>query len=203
MTTQPDEFLRPSPVRVLPANGDPAVRTPGHATTCQNRAMRLRDVELLFGYLYWLRDRVLDSASDIPLEALNARHQTARDLKSTLVHELDVEWSWRERLRGEPADSLAPERELKTDDFPTLDSLRERWHRDEQEMRAWLRSLSDEDLSAPPMQERARFPLWFYLMHILSHAMQQFSDAAVLLSTAGRSPGDLEFLSYADTLSDA
>ncbi len=164
--------------------------------------MRLTDVQVLFAYLYWVRDRILEAAGFLPLEALNARHESPRDLKSTLVHELDVEWSWRERLRG-PAGSSAPENELTPDDFPTLDSLRERWHGDEQEMRAWLMSLSDEDLTIPFRREGARFPLWFYLMHIFSHAMQQFSDAAVLLTSAGRSPGNLEFLSYANTLSDA
>jgi hypothetical protein len=35
-----------------------------------------------------------------------------------------------------------------------------------------------------------------YVFHIVTHAIQQFSDAAVLVSRAGRSPGDLEFLTF-------
>ena len=33
-------------------------------------------------------------------------------------------------------------------------------------------------------------------MHLYSHGMQQFSEAAVLLTRAGRSPGDIGFLEF-------
>ena len=33
-------------------------------------------------------------------------------------------------------------------------------------------------------------------MHLISHGIQQFSEAAVLLTSAGRSPGDIGFLEF-------
>ncbi|HEX2765162.1 MAG TPA: hypothetical protein VHR55_00775 [Candidatus Limnocylindria bacterium] len=33
-------------------------------------------------------------------------------------------------------------------------------------------------------------------MHLYSHALQQFSEAAVLLTRAGVSPGDIGFLEF-------
>ena len=33
-------------------------------------------------------------------------------------------------------------------------------------------------------------------MHLISHGMQQFSEAAVLLTRAGHSPGDIGFLEF-------
>ena len=36
------------------------------------------------------------------------------------------------------------------------------------------------------------------LVHVYSHAMQQFSDCAVLLTRSGHSPGEIDFLEFAD-----
>jgi len=84
-------------------------------------------------------------------------------------------------------------------DFPTVSVLRQRWREDEAAMRAWIDSLSDEDLARPiDIGEPTPFPLWYYLEHLLTHAMQQLADAATLLTAEGRSPGELEFLEYAD-----
>jgi hypothetical protein len=41
-------------------------------------------------------------------------------------------------------------------------------------------------------------PLWYYVMHLVSHAIQQFSEAAVLVTRAGHSPGDIGFLEFAE-----
>jgi hypothetical protein len=58
--------------------------------------------------------------------------------------------------------------------------------------------LTDADLASPPPGAQDRYPLWYYVMHLVSHATQQLSDAAVLLTRAGRSPGDIGFLEFAE-----
>ncbi len=64
-------------------------------------------------------------------------------------------------------------------------------------MRAWLAPLTDEDLDAPPPRDEDPLPLWYYVMHLVSHGIQQLSDAAVLLTRANHSPGDIGFLEFA------
>lgn len=120
--------------------------------------------------------------------------------RETLVHALDVEWSWRERLRGLPSETW--EAELPLDAYPTVAALSERWGRDESEMRAWIDGLSDEELETAPPHVKGEIgaPLWFFVMHILTHGTIQRADAAVLLTQAGHSPGDLDFLDFADSL---
>ena len=66
-------------------------------------------------------------------------------------------------------------------------------------MRAWLASLTDADLDAPPVRDEDRQPLWHYVMHLVSHGLQQFSEAAVLLTRAGHSPGEIGFLEFVMT----
>ena len=64
-------------------------------------------------------------------------------------------------------------------------------------MMSWLDSLSDEDLT-----RTARVPWgpgfvrWRLIYHVLSHSTQQRTEDSTLVTRAGHSPGDLEFLNY-------
>jgi uncharacterized damage-inducible protein DinB len=159
--------------------------------------MRATEAATLFDYLYWIRDVVVEAAAGLTPEAFTTPDTvTTRDLRDTLVHELDVQWSWRERLKGADWEEWGPDAELKGSDYPTLESVVEHWKRDEAEMRAWLASLTDADLDVAPVRDEDRQPLWHYVMHLVDHGIQQFSEAAVLLTRAGRSPGDIGFLEF-------
>jgi uncharacterized damage-inducible protein DinB len=148
-------------------------------------------------HLYWIRDAVLEAAARLEQEAfIGTDTVTTRDLRATLVHELDVQWSWRERLKGADWEEWGPDAELRAADYPSVVAVAAHWHRDEAEMRAWLASLTDADLDAPPVRDEDRQPLWHYVMHLYSHGLQQFSEAATLLTHAGESPGDIGFLEF-------
>ena len=158
--------------------------------------MRRADIDSLFDYMYWANGRVLDAAERLgPGEFSSSSAATTRDLRSTLVHELDVEWSWRLNLQGRLSEDEA---ELKADDYADVASLRAHWQRDEAEMRAWVASLTDDDLASDVASDltKDRRPLWQYLVHIVVHATQQQADAATLLTLAGQSPGELGYLEY-------
>ena len=159
--------------------------------------MRTTDAATLFDHLYWVRDAVLGASSGLdPGVFTGTDTVTNRDLRATLVHELDVQWSWRERLKGADWEEWGEDAELRADDYPTVESISEHWRRDEADMRAWLASLTDADLDAPPVRDEDRQPLWHYVLHLYSHGLQQFSEAAVLLTRAGHSPGDIGFLEF-------
>jgi len=155
----------------------------------------------LFEFTYWGNRHLLDVASTLSAAEWTASSDiTNRDLRATLVHTLDVEWSWRLRLQKRPRAEWGPEVELKPADYPTVTTLAEHWARDEADMRAWLATLDDGMLEREAgISDKANFPLWQYLVHIVTHSQQQRSDAALLLTRAGHSPGNIEFLDYADT----
>jgi uncharacterized damage-inducible protein DinB len=141
--------------------------------------MRVSEATTLFDYLYWMRDTVLRAAAELEDDAFTAPDTvTNRDLRATLVHELDVQWSWRERLCG-AGGRVGRRRGLRGEDYPTVRP----WPalgRDERETRAWLAGLTDHDLDAPPVRDSQGQPLWVFVMHLVSHGIQQFSEAAVL-----------------------
>jgi uncharacterized damage-inducible protein DinB len=158
--------------------------------------MQRADIDSLLDYMYWANGRILDAAERLgPGEFSSSSAVTTRDLRSTLVHELDVEWSWRLNLQGRLSEDEA---ELKADDYADVASLRAHWQRDEAEMRAWIASLTDDDLASDVASNltKDRRPLWQYLVHIVVHATQQQADAATLLTLAGQSPGELGYLEY-------
>jgi uncharacterized damage-inducible protein DinB len=156
-------------------------------------------IQSLFDWMYWVNRRLLDSAAELGQnEFRGVTGPTTRDLRATLVHELDVEWSWRENLQGKPMEDWGPDEELRPEDFPDVATLRERWERDEAEMRSWLEQLGDADIEAETASAFTsdRLPLWQYLVHIVTHAAQQQADAATLLSGAGHSPGEIGYLEF-------
>ena len=154
----------------------------------------------LFDYNYWATSQLLSVASAASHDLFVAPGQfTYRGLRATAVFALDVEKSWRQRLRGEPAsvydEGIDPER------FPDVSTLGQAWEDDEAEMRAWLLDLSVDELSeVVDLGPRDRFPLWMYLVHIITHSTQQRRDIALILERAGHSPPEIDYLYYADTL---
>ena len=66
-------------------------------------------------------------------------------------------------------------------------------------MRAWIASLDDDALARTPDDPKAKFPLWYYVLHMVTHSNQHRAESAQLLTQLGRSPGDIDFLDYADS----
>lgn len=165
--------------------------------------MRTIDILALFDFTYWADRQLLDAAAAVPADDLvRPASITYRNLRDTLVHTLDVELSWRRRLRGEPKELW--DASLQVDDYPTIGALRDHWTADEAEMRTWLGPLTDDDLVAiVDLGNSDRFPLWYYLVHIVTHSEQQRRDVQILLRDLGHAVPDLEFLYYADSVEPA
>lgn len=71
--------------------------------------MRKPEILTLLDYSYWANRQLLAAAGTVPLEEFTAPSMvTYRILRRTLTHTLDVERSWRLRLRGEPPEQLEP-----------------------------------------------------------------------------------------------
>ena len=61
--------------------------------------MRHEDVGALLDYLVWVRDRVLAATASLSEDEFRSGGTVAtRDLRATLVHQLENEWAWRIRL---------------------------------------------------------------------------------------------------------
>jgi uncharacterized damage-inducible protein DinB len=163
--------------------------------------MNRRDFIGLFDYNQWANEQLLAAAEALTEAAFRGASDISyRGVRATLVHTLDVEQSWRRRIRGE-----SPARwdvDLPEDDFPTVEALRDAWRASAAETRAWLERLDDSSFELDvDLGPKDRYPLATYLLHILTHSAQQRRDVALLLERAGHPPPEIEFLYYADAVS--
>ena len=74
--------------------------------------------------------------------------------------------------------------------------LAEWWAAEWVALDAWLTSLEDAWLD---MTEDG-IPFWQMLAHVVNHGTQHRAEAAALLTSAGRSPGDLDMIVYCEAL---
>ncbi|HEX9012356.1 MAG TPA: DinB family protein [Anaerolineaceae bacterium] len=158
-------------------------------------AMRASEIQLLYDYNYWANALILRTAKAAGEKVFLAPAAVSYgSLRGTLVHILAVEWLWRVRCQ----EGLSPASMPPAQDFPTLAVLVDRWQEEEQKMRAYLKSLNDDDLDRGityTNTQGSRFtnPLWQLLVHLVNHGTQTRSEAGVVLTQAGFSPGNQDF----------
>ena len=156
--------------------------------------MNARDVLLIYDYNYWANKRILAASANVTQEQLDTSASFPYGgLRGTLLHILDAEWGWRALFQGIESAS-----DLIETDFPTLAALKARWQQEETAMRAYINTLSDEDMESHLRYttdsgvKRDRI-LWHCLLHVVNHGTQHRGEAAALLTDCGCSPGDLDF----------
>jgi len=157
--------------------------------------VRTTDIAYLFAFDRWATRRVLSVIDGLPAEVWGATGVVGdRGLGSILVHQLGAHMRWRLGLGGddEALGRARPERE------PLLspDALARRWALEWDAMDAWLDTLTDDWLD----ELGDGVPMWQMLAHVVNHGTQHRSEAAVILTEAGRSPGDLDMIFFAEEL---
>lgn len=153
--------------------------------------------EILYAYHWSTCQRLLKCAGQIsPQDYFNQPGYGRGSIHNLFVHLLSAAHSWRLGLEQakQPA-SINPE------DYPDLPAI-VRGIADEQV--AWERLL--DALSATEIEaemsltdRRGRLweiPRWRILQHVALHGMQHHTELAQLLTAAGQSPGDIDFIFY-------
>ena len=110
--------------------------TPLSATSfaMSGEIMNKQDILLLYQYNQWTTAKILNAASNVTQEQFLAPGSFPHGgLRGTLVHTLFAEWIWRNRWEG-----ISPNYRLKPEDFPTFESLRERWAEEESRLMAFV-----------------------------------------------------------------
>ena len=154
-------------------------------------------IRLLFEYNEWADRRIMAASLEVSQEEYAAAPRSGigrESIRASLHHILNSERGWRLICQGEPRvdwDAISEEA------CPTAQGLAAQWQTEENAMRAYLGSLTDADLETTVRYMDDDIPrertLWHCLVHLVNHGTQHRSEAAVLLTRAGRSPGDVDF----------
>jgi uncharacterized damage-inducible protein DinB len=150
----------------------------------------------LFEYNRWAWERVLTQVAMLSEAEYTASHAGFGSVRGVLSHALGAEALWLARCRGESPSSIVSERELQT--FAALREARDRQY---EETEAFVWSLSDADLAREATYKTISgrtftHSVAFTLGQIVNHTTQHRSEAAVALTEAGHSPGDLDLIIY-------
>lgn len=158
--------------------------------------MNVADIRFLFDYDRWATARVLDAAIGIGEATWSAPNEIGeRGLGGILVHQLGAQQRWRHGLSGGTGEPPRPER----GPLPGVERLRAAWEAEWQAYDDWLATLTDADMER--IDDGVSY--WRSLAHVVNHGTQHRAEAAALLTSAGRSPGDLDMIDYAFGLSQA
>src|SRR5262245_30542140 len=161
--------------------------------------MDLATIEALYRYNSWAHERVLNAVSRVAqadfVRDLKSSHRSIRD---TLTHVVWSEWIWLQRWKG-----VSPTTVFSPADFPTVESLRERFQAVAAERSAFGGHLTAERLLqvveyTNVKGEIWRYPLWQQLYHVVNHSTYHRGQVASMLRQLGAAPEATDFLVYFD-----
>lgn len=159
--------------------------------------MKQEEILCLYRYNAWANARILQAAAQVTAEQFLAPAPFSHGgLRDTLVHVLTAEWIWRNRWEG-----YSPKNLLKREDFPTYEALHRRWMAEENALMNFVTNLKEELLDQPVHYTTTGGKsyeniLWHLMMHLVNHGTQHRSEAAAMLTTFGRSPGDIDLIVF-------
>jgi uncharacterized damage-inducible protein DinB len=161
--------------------------------------MNKQDILALYKYNQWANHKILNAAANVSQEQFLADSSYPHGgLRGTLVHALFAEWIWRNRWQGN-----SPTSRFKPDEFPTFETLRERWMAEEKQLMDFVENLTDEQLKDPFQYRNTKgVPfeqiLWKAMAHVVNHGTQHRAEAAAMLTDFGCSPGDVDMIYFFD-----
>jgi uncharacterized damage-inducible protein DinB len=156
-------------------------------------------VQSMYRYNAWANARLLETAAKLtPEQFLLPRGGNGESVRDTLAHAMAAQWLYLERWNGRSPRAMPEPAE-----FPDLASLAARWAAIEADTRAFVAALTDARLGEVVAYtnfqgERWAYPLWQQMLHQVNHATQHRSEAAVMLTQFGCSPGWLDLLYFVD-----
>lgn len=151
----------------------------------------------LFAYHWHTTRRLLAAAAALTPEELHARGGYGHgSIHEILFHILRTDHNWR---RGVETGRQLPPPVI--DDFPDLGALEQGFNEEEAAWTALLDGLNEAQISEAvemtSLQGETRaVPRWRIFQHLILHGMQHHSELGHLLTAAGHSPGDIDFMFY-------
>jgi uncharacterized damage-inducible protein DinB len=181
-------------------DGQPRRR--GRTTVRRNgrrSVLELAFVGALYRYNSWANEEVLTAVSRAsPADFTRDLKSSHRSMRDTLTHLVWAEWIWLQRWKGtSPMEVFSP------DDFPTVDSLADRFRAVAAERSGFLEGLTAEALSREIEYrnlkgETWRYPLWQQLHHVVNHSTYHRGQVITMLRQVGESAPATDFLVYYD-----
>jgi uncharacterized damage-inducible protein DinB len=151
--------------------------------------MTKQELEVLYDYHYWARDRMLAALETLTPEQLTRDMGSSfRSVRDTVAHVYSADWIWYTRWTGE-----SPTTPLPMEMFPDVASIRSAWVDLEGKVRTLL-----VNLDADGLERRLDYKLlngqpgstvfWQMAQHVVNHASYHRGQVTTLLRQLGVPP---------------
>lgn len=151
----------------------------------------------LYSYDDWGNRKLLTAVSNLENEEfVRDLSSSFKSIRDTTVHILGAEELWLSRWMGEQGRTL-----LNSDDFPTFNSLAERWGDYRNQINSFLASLTEEDLTQEISYKNLKgipytLELWKQMLHVTNHSSFHRGQAVTMLRQLMKQPPSLDLISY-------
>ena len=160
--------------------------------------MNVQDLNTLFDYHYWARDRMLDALELLtPEQFTRDMGNSFRSIRDTAAHIYAAEWVWYSRWLGQSPASRPP-----ADMFPDVATLRTAWSDHERKMRAFLSDLGDAGINRVieytlmDGQPGASI-LWQIAQQLVNHASYHRGQVTTMLRQLGvAAPKSMDLIAF-------
>ncbi len=167
--------------------------------------MFIEGLRSFYAYCDWATLRLLGASDGLTQEQwLKEGIAGQGSVRDTLVHMISAQRYWLAFWGG----SRALYQPLDPALFSDVEAVRAAWTEVESATDRFLAGLEDADLEREYSRTRADgrvhvHKLWQMIMHVANHGTQHRSEVAAMLTSYGRSPGDLDFTAYLRAIADA
>jgi uncharacterized damage-inducible protein DinB len=143
-------------------------------------------IRTLYDYNYWARDKVWGCCDALSDEQFTRNMGYSwGSIHDLWVHMMSAEWIWFSRLRG-----ASPAAHLAAADYPTRAAIRARWAEVGADVRGYLGTLTDADLTGE-LHYRSisgtelHNPRWATLMQVINHATDHRAQVLAMVHQLG------------------
>ncbi len=162
----------------------------------------LEMIRALYEYNEWANRHVLAALAGLSDEELmRPRGVSHNSLGMDLLHLVGAQVGWLATWGGAPRIPLPSAASGRF-----LDSLLDWFERSHESLRQFVASLTDQDLgralidnadgSNKAVKPNRSMLLWDMTMHVVNHGTQHRSEAAMVLTSLGRSPGEIDYVFF-------
>ena len=140
-------------------------------------------LKTIYEYNFWANHRCFAVAEGLTGEQLHRMQgHSWGDVHAVFVHLVSSEWIWLQRWHG-----VSPKAHLDTAEFPTLASIKERWDKQEAELKAFIESQSEDSFQSVIAYSNLggqlfRVPLWQMLAHLANHETHHRGELAAMFA---------------------
>lgn len=151
----------------------------------------------LYRYDEWANIKLLNAVSQLENEEfIRDLSNSYKSIRDTMVHIIGAEELWLSRWLGEQGRTL-----LNSDDFPTYNSLVERWRDYTNEINSYLATLTEEDLTQEIKYANLAgvsysLELWKQMLHVTNHSSYHRGQVVTMLRQLGKQPPSLDLIYY-------